>query len=214
MDQVNRMCDFPNVENNDFELEALSASCEEWSRRIAFLDELFRQGHTDESLILCCCYIEAIGTWFYEPGFDGEETFAKALLRYAENEVFSRINPGRLLDALRQRDGQARWGIVLGKLAPAFARFQDRFYPSNEISEACRSALSKDEFAVLDNSLWMGTLADLAHGITKCEEVHNGCITVRGCGETVVDFQLFYPALSRIFEKARRLIMSGKLRVY
>jgi hypothetical protein len=60
----------------------------------------------------------------------------------------------------------------------------------------------------------MGTLADLAYRITKCEEVHNSSITVRGCGESVVDFQLFYPALSRIFEKARRLIMSGKLKIY
>jgi hypothetical protein len=107
MDQVNRMCDFPNVENNDLELEALSAFCEDWSRRIVFLDELFRQGHTDESMILCCCYIAAIGTWSYESGSNGEETFAKVLLRYGENEVFGRINPGRLPDALSQRDGKA-----------------------------------------------------------------------------------------------------------
>jgi hypothetical protein len=214
MDQVNRMCDLPNVENNDFELEALSGFCEDWRGRIVFLDELFRQGHTDEALILCCCYIEAIGTWFYGPGPNGEETFAKALLRYGENEVFSRINPRRLIDALRKRYGEAQWSIVQGKVAPAFARFQDRFYPSNEITRACRPVLSNEECAVLDNSLWMGTLADLAYGITKCEEVHNGSLTVPGCGETVVDFQLFYPALSRIFEKARRLVMSGKLRVY
>lgn len=207
------MCDFPNVENNDFELEALSAFCEDWSRRIVFLNELFRQGRADESLILCCCYIGAIGAWFYETGPEGGEVFAKALLLYGENEAFGGISPGRLLDALFQRSGDAGCNIVLGKLTPVFAGFEDGFYPSNVIAQTCRSALSTEEFAVLNNILWTGTLAALAYKIAKCEEVHNGSVTVRGCGQTV-DFQLFYPALVRIFEKARRLIMSGKLKIY
>jgi hypothetical protein len=211
-DRANLMCDLPNVENNDFELEALSAVCEEWSKRIAFLDELFRQWHLDEALVLCCCYIEAIGSWFCRSGPNGGETFAKALLRYGENEVFGRINPWLLLDALGQKSGEARWSVVRGKLAPAFAGLRDGFYPPGEITRACKSALSAEEFAALDDIFWMGTLAGVAYKITKCEDVRSGSITVRGCG--AVDFQLFYPALCRIFEKARRLIMAGKLKVY
>jgi hypothetical protein len=207
------MCDFPNVENNDFELEALSAFCEDWNRRIVFLDELFRQGRADESLILCCCYIEAIGTWFYDAGSNGEETFARALLRHGEKEIFDRINPVRLLDALRQKEDSPQWSILLNRLAPVLARFKDGFYPSNEITRACRSALTSEEFAALDDFLWKGALAGLAHKVTKCEEVHNGSLAVRGLDESL-DFRLFYPALIRIFERARRLIMSGKLKVY
>lgn len=208
------MCDFPNVENNDFELEALSEFCEEWNRRIVFLDQLYGQGHTDESLILCCCYIEAVGNWLYNSEINGGEAFTKALLRHGENEAFGRINPGRLLDMLHRSEDAAQWEAVMSKLAPVFACFLDRFYPSEKIIKACRCALSSEEFASLDKVLWVGTLAGLAHKITKCEGVHHGCISIWGCGETVLDFHLFYPALRRIFEKARRLIMSGKLRIY
>ena len=149
----------------------------------------------------------------YTSGLNGGEAFVKALLRYGENEAFGRINPWRLLDMLRNGDA-AQWEAVLSKLAPAFTCFRDRFYPSKKIIDVCRRALSSEEFASLNNALWAGTLAALAHNVTKCEGVHHGCISVRGCEETVLDFQLFYPALRRIFEKARRLIMSGKLRTY
>ena len=214
IDQVDRMCDFPNVENNDFELEALSEFCEGWRRRIDFLDELFGQGHADESLILCCCYIESIGAWFHESGTKGEETFAKALLKYDENEVFSKINPWRLFDVLRKRDGIETWSIVPGKPDPAIKRFQDGFYSFSEVRDACRAALPSEEFALLDGSLWMGTLAAQTYRVTKCGEVHNGSFTIPGCSGTVIDFRLLYPVLIRIFENARRLIMSGKLKVY
>jgi len=208
------MCDFPNVENNVFELEALSAFCEDWNRRIVFLGELSERGRRDEALILCCCYIEAIGTWFTGWERGGKETFAMALLTYAGGDIFSRINPWLLFEEIRRKEDTVKWEIILDKLESAFTGFNATFYPSAEITEACRSALSGEEFTVLDKSIWMGTMANPAYSITKCEGVHNGSATLKGCGEIALDFQLFYPALQRVFEVARRLIMSGKIRVY
>ena len=206
------MCDFPNVENNDVELDALIAFCDDWSRRIASLNELYGKGYADESLILCCCYVEAIAKLFYGLELDGEESFIKALLRFGENEVFGRINPRLLLERLAKMKGER--GDLTTKLSLAFAGFQDRFYPSEEIMEACKPVLSNEELFSLENCLWMGTVAGLAHKITKCEGVHNGMIQVRSRAETVLDFRLLYPALIRIFEKARRRVLSGKLRTY
>lgn len=208
------MCDFPNVENNDFELEALISFCEGWDGRIAFLEELFQKGHADEALILCCCYINSVGTWFHGAGAGDEETFAKALLRYSENEVFGRMNPRFLLSMLCRKENLARWGDVPDKLRPAFAGFRDGFYPPEEITAVCRQVLSDEEFTALERFSWAGSLACFAYGITRCEGVQNGAVPVRGCGDTGLDFALFHPALKRIFERARRLIMAGKLRIY
>jgi hypothetical protein len=208
------MCDFPNVENNDLELEALSSFCEDWNRRINFLPELFRQGHTDESLILCCCYIEAIGKWLSKSELNGDEAFAKILLQYGENEIFGRLNPRRLLKLLHMGKAQGEFNDIPRKLAAAFNLLQDKFYPWEEIGATCRSALSDNEFELLDQILWMGTLAGVAYKITCCDGVHHGSITVWNCADTVLDFQLFYPALKCIFERARGLIMAGKLRIY
>jgi hypothetical protein len=212
------MCDFPNVENNDLELELLSDFCGEWDRRIEFLPDLLRQGHADESLILCCCYIEAIGKWLCKSESSSRETFAKALIRYGRNEVFSRVNPVRLLSELQSigsvGDDSDAFKQITAKLSHAFAALQDRFYPEKEIRSICKPVLEEREFLILDGSLWMGSLAGLAHGITRCEGIQDGVMRIGGFNEAVLDCRLFHPALKHIFESARRLILSGKLRIW
>ncbi len=66
----------------------------------------------------------------------------------------------------------------------------------------------------MERSLWMGSLAGSAHGITGCEGIHDGVMRIGGFKEVVMDCLLFYPALKYIFESARRLIVSGKLRIW
>lgn len=212
------MCDFPNVENNDLELEVLSDFCDNWDRRIEFLPDLLRQGHADESLILCCCYIEAIGKWLCQSESSDRETFAKALIRYGRNEVFSRVNPVRLLSELQSiasvGDDSDALKRVTAKLSHAFATLQDRFYSEKEIRSICNSVLEEREFLILEGSLWMGSLAGSAHGITGCEGIHEGVMRIGGFNEVVMDCRIFYPALKYIFESARRLIVTGKLRIW
>ena len=212
------MCDFPNVENNDLELELLSDFCGHWERRIDFLADLLRQGRSEESLILCCCYIEAVGKWLCKSESCDREAFAKALLRYGRNEVFSRVNPVRLISELQSiasaGDDSDVLKQVTAKLIHAFADLQDRVYPQDEIRTICRPVLEERESLVVEGWLWIGSLAGLAHGITGCEGVQDGAARIGGLGDMVVDFRLFHPALKHIFEAARRLIMSGKLRIW
>lgn len=208
------MCDFPNVENNDLELVALGEFCEQWRLRISFLDELFGAGHADEALVLCCCYIEAVGGWLsrYETG--GREAFAKALLRHDASEVFARLNPVLLLEGYRAGTDPAGRISALDTLSSALACFQEGFHPEEEIVETCRAALPEDEFASLKDFFWTGTVAACAHGMARRAEVHHGRIALAGCGEIILDFPILYPALQRIFDLAKRMIISGKLRIY
>jgi len=212
------MCDFPNVENNDLELEMLSDFCGNWERRIDFLADLLRQGHSDESLILCCCYTEAVGKWLCKSESCDREAFAKALIRYGRNEVFSRVNPVRLISELQSiasaGDDSDVLKQVTAQLSHAFADLQDKFYPEDEIRTICRPVLEEREFLVVERWFWIGSLAGLAHGITGCEGIHDGAMRIEGFKEVVMDCQLFYPALKYIFESARRLIVSGKLRIW
>lgn len=208
------MCDFPNVENHDLELEMLGSLCEEWDRRISFLPELFALGHTDESLILCCCYIAAIGNWLGKPGSDEKEAFTRALLRYGDNDLFGRVNPRRLTEAFQQLEEVRRPADFHGRLRGCLDTLKDQFYPWEEIAPVYRSVLSDEEFDALREYFWIGTFACHAYSITRCEGVHLGMITVRGCGDAVPGFPLFYPALRSIFDRARSLIMAGRLRIY
>ncbi len=206
------MCDFPNVENNDFELDALGSICDDWSRRIASLQAMFDQGFQDEALVLCGCYIEAIGRWLFKSDPSGEEAFAKALVCHGGNEVFSRINPKRLMEFLR-RDRDADRHII-SALSEAFAGFQDGFHPFPEIISVCESALSDEPFVPVDEIFWPGTLACAAYRITRCEGIQNGSVEVKDYEGAVLDFEVFHPALKRIFEKARAMVVAGRLRIY
>lgn len=207
------MCDFPNVENNDLELEALSTFCDGWSRRIRSLVDLAEKGYADESLVLCCCYIEAVGRWFCRYESDGKKVFAVTLLRYGRNEVFGRLNPMRLLGAVRRKEDALQWDGILKKLKPSLGNFQDRFHPREEIIPICRSVLSGSEFALLETVLWTGTLAAAAHDITLCDGVHNGSFAMRN-GDVTLDFRLFHPALLHLFDRAKEMVMAGRLRKY
>ncbi len=209
------MCDFPNVENNDLELEMLSEFCGNWERKIQFLEDLLKQGHAAESLILCCCYTEAIGKWLCKSERTDREAFARALIRYGRNEVFTRINRVRLLSELQSiaspGDDLDVWKEITTKLSHAFANLQDRFYPEEEIRTVCKRVLEEREFLLLEGSFWMGSFACLAHEVTGREGIHDGEAKI---ADVVLDFRLFYPALKHIFECARRLIISGKLRIW
>lgn len=208
------MCDFPNVENHDLELEMLGSLCEEWDRRIESLGAIFDQGYVDEALILCCCYIAAIGNWLGKPGSDERETFTKALLRYGDNDLFGRVNPRRLSEAFQHLEDVRRPADFHGRLRGCLDSLRDEFYPWEEIARVCRPVLADEEFDALRENFWIATFACHAYSITRCEGVHRGTITVRGCGEAVPGFPLFYPALRSIFDRARSLIMAGRLRVY
>lgn len=212
------MCDFPNVENNDLELEMLGEFCGKWERRIALLGRLFGEGYADESLILCGCYIEAIGGWLYKPELSGREIFARALTSYGRNDIFGALNPILLLRSLQGYPlpaGDAdKLQTVLVKLGPAFLDWRDGFYPHAEVRARCRQVLTVEECDLLDKFLWMGTLACAMYGITRCEDLREVMFRFRHLEGATPDFHLFYSALGSVFESARRLIMSGKLRIW
>lgn len=57
------MCDLPPVDNVIMPDDVMYAFLSSWSERIQTLGRLQRTRYKDEALVLCCCYIQAVGGW-------------------------------------------------------------------------------------------------------------------------------------------------------
>ena len=69
-------------------------------KRIAFLKELYDGDHTDEALMLCCCYIEALGSRQYHDSDRKAKNYYRTLEEHSGNKLFTLIHPKQLRNVL------------------------------------------------------------------------------------------------------------------
>ena len=89
--------------DNELFMSFLEPWLEEIEKQIEFLSELYTNQHRDEALTLCCCYIEALGKYFYGP--DNKRShwcFVCVLKEFGANKIFCYIHPKQLLNYLKK----------------------------------------------------------------------------------------------------------------
>jgi len=186
--------------------KTIDANFRSLEEKISFLDELFRNGHSDEALHLCCCYIEAMGNNYYSGmGFGNKKCFVKIIQEYGDDELLCAVHPARLLkspEMLKFTDVD----ILLSKV-------KGRVFSEKEVLELCAQVLELDDFIQLEQNLWRGTLAAIAY-----EELRNFLVhfsktvnisffntTYRNNTVPDLNFERLYPVLQNILRQMKEL---------
>ena len=78
----------------------IKAYYDDLGMRISFLKDLSNDGHMNEALMLCCCYIEALGSRQYHDSDRKAKNYSKILEEYSCNEIFALIHPKQLKNVL------------------------------------------------------------------------------------------------------------------
>lgn len=64
--------------------------------RVAFLNELYAMGRRDEALLLCCRYIEALGSRLYPEQKSKAKNYCSILIQHGGNEIWQMIHPKQI----------------------------------------------------------------------------------------------------------------------
>jgi hypothetical protein len=86
--------------------------------RVAFLEDLARQGHPEEAMTLCLVYIDSFAQWLYWPSSKSGQNFTNALIEFGNDQQLGLIHP---LQAHRAFDAmKGNWKAITSKVALAF----------------------------------------------------------------------------------------------
>jgi hypothetical protein len=185
-------------------------------QRIALLPQLHAGGYENEALLLCCCYIEGLGSSLYWPRKAPARNFVCILEKHGSEEILWHIHPRQLLSALEERVPKL-YQRIGDRLAAAFATAQDALRTREEVVALVKDQRTVGEMQQLQNHLWRGTLANPVYSNIRSALVHKlgasplllSQTTFHGQPVPVLDFFLLYPQLLEILEKVRELSITA-----
>lgn len=197
-------------------LEAIRAYFDALDSKIKFITHLEEQGRHDEALLLCCSYIEALGTHLYWPSKDSKRNFVRALHDHGGSvaDPLRLVHPVALLRAL---PGPGKSAAAIARtLEPRLSAERELLTPANLLS-AATPLLDPAALQELERLTWLGTLAAIAYGELRCAFVHRGggpkfvsfdLSHVNRQPAPDLDFPLLLGALRNVAEAARELSLS------
>jgi len=202
--------------DNKVKASVIEAYFDDLKQRIDLLPNLHAAGYTNEALLLCCCYIEGLGTSLYWPDEASARNFVRILEEYGSEETLSHIHPRQLMSVLEERVPQL-YQRISDRLAAAFATSQDALRTKEEVVTLMNHQLTLVEMQHLKNHLWRGTLASLVYSNLRSPLVHRlgaspillSQTTFRGRPVPILDFTLLYPQLIEILARARQLSVTA-----
>jgi len=177
-------------------------------KRIAFLEKLYNGDHTDEALMLCCCYIEALGSRQYHDSDRKAKNYYRILERYSSNEIFALIHPKQLRNVLMSKK---LFKENITQIEPIINRFGKKLILQKVVSDSLLPVINEKQVKWLNDNLFKGTMAAISHERVRSDLVHDISTSNLTFGETTfggkpvpdMNYELLYPALMNIFHNLK-----------
>ena len=148
----------------------IEAGFEGFQRRVQFLPELRKMGFHEEALLLCCCYIEAMGNLYFKEDRK-QYNFYRILREFGEEEIFGCIYPKQLWIGLKAARQKGISGIA-EKVGSALKKLRGQLFTEEDILLSLSPLLYPKETDKLKQNLWRGTMAALAYMHLRSPLVH------------------------------------------
>ena len=135
------------MNNNDSDKTfMIQAYFDDLEKRVAFLKELFDGHHTDEALMLCCCYIEALGSRQYHDSNRKAKNYYKILKDFSGNNIFALVHPKQLKNVLKDKK---LFEANIDQINPIINDFGKELIPQQKVTDKLSSLLTEgtDELA-------------------------------------------------------------------
>lgn len=182
----------------------IEAGFNDFEKRVNLLSELNQKGYEEEALLLCCCYIEAMGNLYFRGG-GRQFNFYHILKNFGGEDVLMYIHPKQLWIGLRSAKGKDVQEIGQ-KIGGALRKVKGNLHTEDEALTLVAHMLNKKEMRKFRDNLWRGTLATLAYMHLRNPAVHElgGAKSFSFQGTTfngVLDFSLLYKGMLNILKK-------------
>lgn len=179
-------------------------------KRIAFLKELYDGNHTDEALMLCCCYIEALGSRQSHDSDRKAKNYYRILEEHCDNKLFTLIHPKQLRNVLMS---QKLFKANITQIKPIIDGFGKELILQEVVFDSLSPVITKDQVNWLNDNLFKGTMAAISYERVRSDLVHDISTSNLTFNETIFDgkpvpdmnFELLYPALMNIFHSLKEI---------
>jgi hypothetical protein len=188
----------------------IQAYYDDLEKRIAFLKELYNGNHTDEALMLCCCYIEALGNRQYNNLNKNAKNYYRILVEFSGNNIFALVHPKQLKNVLEDKK---LFRANIDQIAPIVDGFGKELIPRQEVFDSLAPVVTEDQMNWLNDNVFKGTMAAISYDRVRSDLVHAISTSKLTFSETTFDgkpvpdmnFELLYPALMKIFDRLKEM---------
>jgi hypothetical protein len=196
----------------------IEAFFEDLKNRAAFTQELEDSGHDNEARLLCCCYIEGLGNWLYQPNTSTAQNFVTALRDHGGEPTLALILPPRLDRALPYKSASQAIASAVHLTLQSLPLHEA--LTEAELMAKVGLLIGTDGQKFLSDNLWRGTVANIVY-----ERIRGGGVHWLGSPDTVsfsitkhngaslpeVDYYMLKAALDRVLVYARTISLeTGK----
>src|SRR6266581_7504796 len=136
--------------------------------QIAFLGELYGMDRKNEALMLCCCYIEALGSRQSQEPERKAKNYCNVLAEHGKNEIWQLIHPKQLKNVL---SANGLFKDTFSALEPIIDKFGARLIDPQELRDQLDPGLNAQQRAWLKDNLFKGSIASISYEGIRSELV-------------------------------------------
>ena len=174
--------------------------------RVMFLEKLRAMGRNDEALLLCCCYIEALGSRQSPKPERKAKNYCSILVQHGGNEIWQLIHPKQIKDVLSTN---GIFSNTFGELAPLIDGVGGQLISPQDLSALLSPSLNEQQQFWLQENMFKGSMASISYERIRSELVHDissaGNISFsetqyKGSHVGDINFELLYTSLRKIVD--------------
>jgi hypothetical protein len=194
----------------------IRAYYDDLQKRIAFLSELYDMRRKDEALMLCCCYIEALGSRQSPEPERKAKNYCNVLGEQGKNEIWRLVHPKQLKNVLADN---GLFKGTLDALEPLINDFGAQLVQPEQVRANLDPALNEQQRLWLDNNLFKATIASISYERIRSELVHDISAASISFSETSykgqpvpdLNFEMLYTSLRHIVNTSQeRAVATNK----
>lgn len=166
--------------------------------------------------MLCCCYIEALGSRQSPEPERKAKNYCRILAEYGQNEIWRLIHPKQLKGVLSAKD---LFKDTLSALLPLIDSFGARLVEPQEVLTRLDAALSAQQRAWLADNIFKGSIGNISYERIRSELVHDISAAPISFSETSykgnpvpdLNFEMLYASLCNIVKVSQeRAVATNK----
>lgn len=150
--------------------QLIKAYFDDLQNRIAFLAELYEMGRKNEALMLCCCYIEALGSRQSPEPERKAKNYCSVLAEHGQNEIWRLVHPRQLKNVLAS-NGLFRDAFDV--VEPLIDDFGAQLIEPEQVRAKLDPAFSGQQRGWIDDNLFKATIAYISYDRIRSELVHD-----------------------------------------
>jgi len=187
----------------------IKAYYEDLEQRISFLRNLYEGGHVNEALMLCCCYIEALGSQRYQDSERKAKNYCTILDEHGGDVFFRLVHPKQALQVL---SSVKLFQDKMPEIEAAISTIGKQLCEKNAFVQLLAPITTPQQQTWLTENTFKLTIAAISYELVRSELVHDISASpvsfseARFNGKPVprLDFQLLYGGLKNVFADAKR----------